>query len=125
MASDIGAGAIAGGAELVESLLNRILNSGDRNRLKRFLGRLEGQIGQKVFSDQELASFQNRIFGSKAGELTKDAERTARRLDLDSGVARGEIFDRSFNTRAGIGTQLGLEGKKLQLQRQVMILKKN
>lgn len=115
------AGAIEGGSQLVESLLNRMLNSKDRSRLKRFLARLEGQIGKKVFSDQELASFQNRIFGSRIGEINKTAEGLAGRLSLDSGVTRGALFDRSFQTRADIGTQLGLDAKKMQLSKDAQL----
>lgn len=105
---------IEGGSELLETLLGRLFGRGDRRRLRRFIERLEGQVGRPGFTGGEQQQLRSQMFRSVLPSLRGEAETIARRTNLDTGVARGAILDKLFPIQQGIERDITFRSKAIQ-----------
>lgn len=113
----IGASLINAGAGFAGSLADQIFKSGDVKRKERFLKWLQSRMGQDVMGQGE----QDRIFSSlwRASQPQRNtmAEGIARRLNLDSGVAQGELANMNMSQEWGFRAQLAQLAAQMKAQR--------
>lgn len=114
----LGAATIAGGSELVESVLNRILSSGDRNRLRRFAQFAQRQIGQPVVAQGEQTNFRGALQRRAVDRANQYGGRIAQlHGGLDQPSAVGAIIDRLYSARNMIDADTMLKFKQMQLNK--------
>lgn len=107
---------IAGGASVIGSLAESVLNSRDPERIKRLIAFLRSRIGQGGIPQPEQARLSQQIFRSGSAARGRSTEAVNRRLGLESGFAQGEILRNLESDRFGASRDIALQSQRQGFQ---------
>lgn len=117
LTSPLGLGAIQFGAGFAESLAKQIFGSGDRKRILRFAEMLKSRMGQDIIDPQRQRAIVQQLYNANAPERNRNAEMINKRLNLDSGVAQGELANQAQQSYAGLAGNLALQNESMKFNR--------